>query len=248
MKSYQKIRLVLGIGFVSIFTNQSIAGAQHQTIARPVVASPFQLQLNPEFQSTSTGGSPGSDWEAHDYVLSFLAGQAGAIAGAFAGGYLMSLTVDNCDYERDDCAFNGVVETFLGGIAGMGLGAASAVYWHGQSTGLDGSFGSTILGAYIGMLGSFGAIALAVDSRSDVGTVAASITAILLPGIGATIGYKLFAKPRSGLTMNARRKHASGALIDFQAEDGIHIRPPTIGVTQQEQGYKAEVLLLGGRF
>jgi hypothetical protein len=70
-----------------------------------------------------------------------------------------------------------------------------------------------------------------------------------LPGIGATLGYKLSEKSRSdNSSKKNRHKHVSGALIDFQPEDGIHIRPPVMGITQLEQGFKTEVLLLGGRF
>ncbi|XXF76786.1 hypothetical protein P2318_27570 [Myxococcaceae bacterium GXIMD 01537] len=117
-------------------------------------------------------------------TLEMMAGVVGAFAGG-ATGFLLGVATGTGSCARSECLIIGVV----GGIAGVIVGVPAGSYLAAGWMGGQGSFAATVAGGFLGW-GAAAVGALLMSQGSDE-LRASSLALLLLPALGATIGYEI---------------------------------------------------------
>lgn len=132
-----------------------------------------------EERDTASPGSP-----AVRIPVGILLGTLGGVIGALPGTTILfeDFCLD-CSEASDQVVFG-----LLVGMAGMTLGSAVAVNLSGDWLGGQGTFGSTFVGALLGMLGGLGAGGAVVAAGSGE---AGLIVALMGPAVGGVLAYEL---------------------------------------------------------
>ncbi|MCA9515970.1 MAG: hypothetical protein KC635_13585 [Myxococcales bacterium] len=176
---------------------------------------------------------------AWDGPLAFVIGEAGFAAGALAGGYLGFLAApERCD----DCGGPGLTVPAIGvALLGPPL-AAGGVALVGDGLGHRGSYGSALVGTYLGGL-AFAGVAWLAQEALGTEDPAAAITwtaLFILPVAGGTLGYYL-SRPDDGAPAAA-----SGALIERGVDGVVRIGVPAVGFAGRGEETVLTVVLFGG--
>jgi hypothetical protein len=168
---------------------------------------------------------------AGKFVLEVLSGIAGNIIGTGAGiGLGMGLNIF-FPAGHEVIIPPGVL---LGAPAGSLFGSALGVCLAGNSKNAKGSFGSVVLGSFLGELAAV-AIATFVGLGDREGGAVATLSFAILPPVGAAIAFNSSLRARSIPAGNALL-NLSGGRIGLGIPD-IHVRPlPAYG-----ENMKAEI-------
>jgi hypothetical protein len=186
-------------------------------------------------------------FDAGDWTLSVLAGNAGGALGAAVGGALGYGLAGNCQDDGDsdslfgDCFLHGYGEAFIGGGLGSIVGGAGGIYAYGQGTGHRGSYWAAAGGWTLGLVGAIGLGVAASDS--DAGSAIGWVALFTLPALGGTAGYAL------SLEEGPAAPSPVGGLLEFQ--DGVlRMGVTDIDVAFDEAGdvERVDLTVVGGRF
>jgi hypothetical protein len=112
---------------------------------------------------------------AAELGLGLLTGAAGAVAGTFVVGALA------CRSSFAGCLIGAV----LGGGLGLAFASSAGVWWAGDLSGADGTYGSALLGSLVGV-----AVAIPLLYVGPLGYLG-----LVAPLVGAVIGYGMSISP-----------------------------------------------------
>ena len=185
--------------------------------------------------------APPARFGAGNFALATLSGFGGSVIGMVGGGGVIFpvALVTSTGGGFESIGVSWLVLTGLSTITAT----AGAVYLYGKTAGFRGTYSSTLIGSTLGLAASAGIVAMMSNVQSNTAEATLSSVALLLPALGAVIGYNL------SIGSDRGPQRTSGALLDHTPGMGLGFSAPAVSPIMGKQGLiGGHVKLLGGQF